>query len=147
MRFLDVFHSAHTVLTVFFFLCRCPRSQLTLTVQSLKSKWMLKKNWWSSLPFPDSATLTRILFLPSRSLYVTSASSPSSPPFIKASWSLCFLAMPLTATKTETMWDCTQWLSFSVLNNGLVTDGHPGQWKADGPLGCDLIFTTTRPPL
>lgn len=44
-----------------------------------------------------------ILFLPSCSLCVTSASSPSSPPFIKTSCSLCFLAMPLTATKREMM--------------------------------------------
>lgn len=98
-----------------------------LTVQSLKSKWMLKKNWWFSLPFPDSATLACVLFLPCHSLFVTRASSPSCPPFIKASWSLCFLAMPLTATKTET--DCTPWLSVSVLNLGSVKNCHHRQLK------------------
>lgn len=50
-----------------------------LTVQYLKSKWMLKKTWWSSLPFPDSATLACILLLQSHFLRVTPASSTSSP--------------------------------------------------------------------
>lgn len=102
-----------------------------LTVQSLRSEWMLKKNWLSSLPFPDSATLACTLFLPSRSRCATPASSPFSLSFIKASWFFCLLATSLLQSHGCTVASC----ELSLLNYGSVTNSEfLWQWTVYGLL-------------